>query len=226
MAVEDFFIQLFFLIAAAVPLAFLIFLNRIPRTWRLVLWLFCSALVLFPAYFLSAMVRYFRTMNWGHLTVGFLEELQQQLMAGSVQEKLLEVPAYAPGIMLSLLAVAAIIAGGVFAWRKIRWYSYLVLFLAFLCIPFAFSALDTFRLRHDIMDHNALRSRTYALIAQKRARNVTGKQMADAIGKTLDGFKFPCRRDDVDRLMNRTEEALNRLTPPDAAGSGGQGVLK
>lgn len=221
--VEDFFIQLFALLAVVGPLALLFFLNRIPRWWRLGLWFFCTVMLLFSAYFLSAMVSYFRMMNFGHHTVDFLVELQKQLTAGSVREELLEVPGYAAGIILTALAMIAVIAGGVFAWRKIHGYSYFILIFAFLCIPFAFSAPHKSSHRQDVLESNAFRSQIYTLISQKRAQNVTGKQMADAIKKALEGFKFPCRREDVDQLMKRVKKALDMLTPPEAAGAVGQG---
>ena len=221
--IEDIFIQLFALIAVVAPLAFLIFLERIPRWWRLGLWFFCTASLLFPAYFLSAMVSYFRTMNFGHSTVDFLTELQKQLTAGRVREDLLEVPGYAAGIVLTGFALIAMIAGCVFTWRKIRGYSYFILIFAFLCIPFAFSAPHKSRHRQDVLDRNDFRSQIYSLIAKNRAQNVTGKQMADTIKKALEGFKFPCRRGDVDQLMKRVKKALDELTPTDAAGSGGDG---
>ena len=47
--------------------------------------------------------------------------------------------------------------------------------------------------------------------------------MADAIKKALEGFKFPCRREDVDQLMKSVKKALDELPPPDAAGEGGEG---
>ena len=100
----------------------------------------------------------------------------------------------------------AVIAGGVFAWRKIHGYSYFILIFAFLCIPFAFSAPHKSSHRQDALDSNAFRSQIYSLISKKRAQNVNGKQMADAIKKALEGFKFPCRRDDVDHLMKKVKK--------------------
>ena len=59
-------------------------------------------------------------------------------------------------------------------------------------------------------------------IVESRPLNTTF-ELVDAIKKALEGFKFPCRRDDVDQLMKRVKKALDKLTPPDTAGSDREG---
>ena len=73
-------------------------------------------------------------------------------------------------------------------------------------------------LRQDIEEHNALRRRTYALIAEKRAQGVTARQIADAIGENLKEYhsSYENRKyenESVARLLS----ALRNLTPLEKA---------
>ena len=126
MILNDAMILLFAFIALIGPVVFLIFLNRIPRRWRLGIYLFCISMHLFAALVLSSLSWINRNIASGMRAQHFFENLQQQLAVGTVHQEFLELPGYAPGVILTLLAAAAIIAGAVFAWRKIRWYSWFV----------------------------------------------------------------------------------------------------
>ena len=212
MAVEDFFIQLFFLIAAIGPLAFLIFLNRIPRWWRLIIFFLCAGLYLFIADLFYSLSGLGRNIASGARTQHFFESLQQQLASGTVHQDFLTLPGYASGAVLTLLAVAAIIAGAVFAWRKIRRYSWFVLISAFIMTQFVFSVRVRTEDRKSIEYHNETRRRVYGLIEQKRTEGVTDRQMAETIAENLKEFRYSYenRRTEIES-EKRIEAALKKL---------------
>ena len=201
----------FAFIALSVSAAFLIFLNRIPRWWRLGIYLLCTGLYLFIDYFLYVASAFPRNVSSGIRAQHFFESLQQQLAAGTVRQEFLELPGYASGVILTLLAAAAIMAGAVFAWRKIRWYSWPVLIFAFIMMQSAFFVCIRAIDRKSIEDHNEMRHLFYGLIEQKRTEGVTDRQMADSIAENLKEFHpFGNRRDEIES-EKRIEDALKNL---------------
>ena len=138
--------------------------------------------------------------------------MQQQLAAGTVHRTFLELPGYVPCVILTLLAAAAIIAGAVFAWRKLRWYSWFVLIFAFIMTQFAFSVCVREKDRESIRDHNEMRRLVYGLIEQKRTAGVTDRQMTDSIAENLKEFRYSyeSRRAEIES-EKRIEDALKKL---------------
>ena len=209
---QDILLLLFASIALIGPVVFLIFLNFIPRWWRMGIYLVCIAMHLFAAFVLFSLSFIQRNNASGERTQRFFESLQQQLAAGTVHQDFLTLPGYASGAVLTLLAVAAVIAGAVFAWRKIRWYSWFVLIFAFIMTQFAFSVCARTKDRESIEDHNATRRLVYGLIEQKRTEGVTDRQMADSIAENLKDFRYSYenRRAEIES-KKRIEDALKKL---------------
>ena len=144
----------------------------------------------------------------------FFENLQQQLAAGTVRQVFLELPGYASGVILTLLAAAAIIAGAVFAWRKLRWYSWFVLIFAFIMTQFSFSVCVRAKDRESIEIHNEIRQRVYGLIEQKRTEGVTDRQMTEAIRANLEEFHYSYENRKGEKgSVARILSALRDLTP-------------
>ena len=214
MILNDVMILLFAIIALIEPVVFLIFLNRIPRGWRLGIYLFCIAMHLLAALVLSSLSWINRNIASGMRAQHFFENLQQQLSAGTVHRAFLELPGYAPSVILTLLAAAAIIAGAVFAWRKLRWYSWFVLIFAFIMTQFSFSVCVRAKDRESIEIHNEIRQRVYGLIEQKRTEGVTDRQMTDSIAENLKEFRYSyeSRRVEIES-EKRIEDALKKLRP-------------
>ena len=126
----------------------------------------------------------------------------------------LEMPGYALPVLLSVLAVAAIIGGGAVVWRKIRWYSRPLLIVSFGLSGFLFSGFHRVGDRRDIEEHNDLRRRTYALIAEKRAQQVSDRRMAEAIAAGRQGFRYSYEtRADERKSTARILASLRELTP-------------
>ena len=187
---QDILLLLLASIALIGPVVFLIFLNIIPRWWRMGIYLACVAMHLFAAFILFSLRWIQRNIASGERTQRFFESLQQQLAAGTVHQDFLTLPGYASGAVLTLLAVAAVIAGAVFAWRKIRWYSWFVLIFAFSMTQFTFSVCVRVKDRECIEDHNEMRRLVYGLIEQKRTEGVTDRQMAETIAENLKDFRY------------------------------------
>ena len=202
----------FAFIALSVSAAFLIFLNQIPRWWRLGIYLLCTGFYLIIAHILYVVASVIgRNVDSGIRAQHFFESLQQQLASGTVHQEFLELPGYASGVILTLLAAASIMAGAVFAWRKIRWYSWFVLIFAFIMTQFAFSVCIRAEGRKSIEDHNEMRHLFYGLIEQKRTEGVTDRQMADSVAENLKEFHFcESRRAEIES-EKRIEDALKNL---------------
>ena len=100
MILNDAMILLFAFIALIGPAVFLIFLNRLPRRWRLGIYLLCIAMHLFAALVLSSLSWIERNCASGKRAQHFFESLQQQLAAGTVHRGFLELPGYAAGVIL------------------------------------------------------------------------------------------------------------------------------
>jgi hypothetical protein len=169
---------------------------------------------LFAAFVLFSLSWIQRNYASGERTQRFFESLQQQWAAGTVHQDFLTLPGYASSAVLTLLAAAAVIAGAVFAWRKIRWYSWFVLIFAFIMTQFAFSVCARTKDRESIEDHNATRRLVYGLIEQKRTEGVTDRQMADSIAENLKEFRYSYenRRAEIES-EKRIEDALKKLRP-------------
>ncbi len=220
MTSQDILIILFAFIVLIAPLVFLFFLNYIPRWWRLGIYLFCVAMHLFAAHVLFSLSWIERNCASGERAQHFFESLLQQLAAGTVHQDFLVLPGYASGVVLTALAAVAVIAGMVFAWRKIHWYSWFVLIFAFIMTQFAFSVCVRAKDRESIEDHNEMRRLVYGLVEQKRTEGVTDRQMAETIAENLKEFHYSYEnlRTEIESV-NRIEDALKKLSrveiPPD-----------
>ena len=212
----DLFIPIFGLLYLAGLIAFLTFLGMIPRVWRVLTYTaFCAIHILAAGVFHSLNFVSRNSMS-GLRTQTFFTVLQEQLSAGNFSAGLLDLPGCGSGILLSLLAVAAVLGGVICCWVKIRWYSYLILPAAFILSALLFAWPDAIDKQQDIEEHNALRRRTYALIAEKRARGVTARQMADAIGENLKEYHYSYEnRKSEKESVAKILSALRNLTPPE-----------
>ncbi len=212
MTSQNILILLFTFIALLGPVVFLIFLNSIPRWWRLGIYLFCVAMHLFAAFVLFSLSWIERNCASGERAQHFFESLQQQLAAGTVHQDYLKLPGYASCVVLTVLAAAAVIVGAVFAWRNIRWYSWFALIFAFIMTQFAFSVCVRAKDRKSIKAHNEERRLVYGLIEQKRTEGVTDQQMAETIAENLKEFHYSYEnlRAEIESV-NRIEDALKKL---------------
>ena len=209
----EFFILLLGCLYLVALIAFLVFLGKIPRFWRLAAYgAFCAVLI-FVAWGFHSLQILGRNISSGLRAREFFEALHLQLSSGNFAEGLLELPGVGSGILLSLLAMTAIIGGAVCCWLKIRWYSYFILPAALILASFLFAYPDALDRRQDMEEHNALRRRTYALVAEKRAQGVTGRQMADVIETKLKDFHcdYENRRGEKESVA-RILSALRALT--------------
>lgn len=179
--------------------AFLIFLARIPRLWRAVICLALEAGIIWAGYVLHVLRFIEKNLGFGRHAQAFFTTLQLQLSFGAVREEYLELPGYAAGILLSLLAVAAIVAGTVCCWMKIRRYSYAVLPITILLTGFLFAFPDVVDDRRDAAERNDFRRAVYGLVAETLARGVTCRQMADAVAAPLADFRYSYENRDAER---------------------------
>ena len=210
----DFFIPISGLLYLAGLIAFLIFLGKIPRVWPVLICAsFCAANI-FAAGVVHSLNFVSRNSLSGLRTQTFFTILQEQLSAGHFPAELPELPGCGFGILLSLLAAAAILGGLICCWVKIRWYSYLILPAAFLLSTLLFAWPDAVDQRQDIEELNMLCRRTYALIAEKRAQGVTARQMADAVGENLKEYHYSYEnRKDEKKSVDKLLSALRDLKP-------------
>ena len=202
------------LIYVVTLIGFLACLHLIQRIWRIVGYsVFCAAHI-FAGYAFHVLRFMNRNCASGQHAKNFFAALQQQLSSGTLNEEYLELPGWTPAVLLSLLAAAAIIGGGIVLWRKIRWYSWPLLIGSFILSFFLFEGLNRSDDRQDVRECNELRRRVYALIGQKRTQCVSNKQMADAIAANLKDFQYSYEsrkyeKESVELILS----ALRDLTP-------------
>ena len=210
----DFFIPVSGLLYLAGLIAFLIFLGKIPRVWRvLICGAFC-AVNIFAAWVFHSLNFVSRNSMSGLRTQTFFTLLQEQLSVGHFPAELPELPGCGFGILLSLLAAAAVLGALICCWVKIRWYSYLILPAALILSSFLFAHPDAADRRQDAEEHNALRRRTYALVSEQRARGVTGRRMAAVITAELKNFRYGYENRNSEKESAETIlAALRDLTP-------------
>ena len=217
----DLLIPIFGLLYLAGLIAFLIFLGMIPRLWRVLICAAFCAMHIFAAWVFHSLNFMNRNIISGLRTQAFFEVLQERLSVGHFSAELLDLPGCGSGILLSLLAVAAILGGLICCWLKIRWYSYLILPAAFILSTLLFAWPDAVDQRQDIEEHDALRRQTYALIAEKRAQGVTARQMADAIGASLKEYHYSyenrkSEKESVAKLLSALRDLKPQEKPKNA----------
>lgn len=202
------------LIYVVTLIGFLACLHLIPRGWRLIGYAVLCAAHLFAGYAFHVLRFMSRNIASGQHARNFFTALQQQLGSGTLNEEYLEIPGWTSAVLLSLLAVTAIIGGGVVIWRKIRWYSWPLVIGSFILSFFLFEVFNRADDRQDVRGYNELRRRVYALIGQKRAQRVSHKQMADALAAKLKNFQYSYEsrkyeKESVELILS----ALRDLTP-------------
>ena len=214
MASGDLLFLTILLIYVIVLLGFLACLPLIPRGWRIVVYSVLSAAHLFAGYAFHVLRFMSRNIASGQHAQNFFTALQQQLSSGTLNEEYLELPGWTSSVLLSLLAVTAIIGGGFVLWRKIRWYSWPLLIGSFILSFFLFEVFNRSDDRQDIREYNGLRRRVYALIGQKRTQRMSNKQMADAIAADLKNFQYSYEsRTEEKESVELILSALRDLTP-------------
>ena len=214
MAINDtmiFFILTVFMLALA---AFIFFLEKIPRVWRLVLYaLFCLI-----AIFISLIYRVFDFISFncasGARAQNFFETLHKELAAGTINIAYLEVPGTTLGTVLSLIALLAIIGGGIVLWFKVRWFSYITTFAA-IVLSFDTTAFVTaFKAPEYIVSHNDIRKKSYTLIEKKLAENIPPQRLAEVIKTNLKDFRYSYENlKDETASTDRILTAISELTP-------------
>ena len=217
----DLLIPVFGILYLIALIAFLIFLRKIPRLWRLLAYAaFCLTDI-----FVARVSYFFEIFNRncmsGIRTLVFFTAMQEQFSAGTYGDfspKLLNLPEYGPGILLSLLAAAAIFGGLICCWLKIRWYSYVILPVAIiLSFGYLFEYPGVIDRRRDFEEHNELRRQTYDLLVEKREQGVTDRQIAEAIAANLKDFHYSYENRKYEKeSVARILSALRDLTPPQA----------
>ena len=211
----DVIILLLIFLYPVLLLGYLVFLSWIPRLPRFIAYGAFCAVNLFAWSLLDALRVIDRNNASGQRAEEFFATLEAQLSSGSAwRPEYLEMPGYALPVLLSVLALAAIVGGGAVVWRKIHWYSRPLLIVSFVLSGFLFSGFHRVGDRRDVVAHNDLRRRTYALIAEKRAEHVTDRRMAETIAANRQGFSYSyetlaAERKSVDRIL----AALRELTP-------------
>lgn len=212
---SDIVILLILFLYPLLLLGYLIFLVWIPRLWRLVGYCFFCVVHLFALALFDALRVIYRNNASGRHAEEFFAALERQLSSGSpLPPEYLEMPGYAVPMLLSVLAVAALVGGGVLVWRKIRWYSWPLLIAVFGLSSFLFAAEHCVDDRRDITERNDLRRRTYALLAEKRAQRVTDRQLAEAIAANRKDFRYSYETRAAEQMsVNRILKALRELMP-------------
>ena len=223
MAPSDILPLTILLIYAVTLLGFLACLYFIPRIWRIVGYFVLCAANLFAGYAFHVLRFMSRNIASGQHAQNFFTALQRQLSSGTLNEEYLELPGWSSAVLLSLSAAVAIIGGGFVLWRKIRWYSWLLLIGAFILSFFLFEVFNRSDDRQDVREYNELRRRVYASIGQKRAQRVSSKQMADVIAANLKDFQYSyeSRKSEkgsveliLSALRDLTPEEKPKLPPP------------
>ena len=204
-------IPAFYLLALA---AFIFFLGKIPRGWRLAGYgLFCALMIF------ASMI--YRTLDFisfncasGARAQNFFETLHKELAAGTFTAAYLEVPGTMRGTVLSIIALLAIIGGGIVLCLKVRWYSYLTTFAAIL-LAFEVTAFATaFKAPEYIVRHNDMRKKSYTLIEKKLAEKIPPQRLAEVIKSNLKDFRYTYENlKDETASTNRILTAISELTP-------------
>ena len=204
-------IPAFYLLALA---AFIFFLEKIPRVWRLAGYgLFCALMI-----FISMIYRTLDFISFncesGIRAQNFFETLHKELATGTLNAAYLEVPGTMRGTVLSIIALLAIIGGGIVLCLKVRWYSYLTTFAAIL-LAFEVTAFATaFKAPEYLILHNDMRKKSYTLIEKKLAEKIPHQHLAEVIKTNLKDFRYSYENlKDETASTNRILTAIKNLQP-------------
>ena len=204
-------IPAFYLLALA---AFIFFLEKIPRVWRLVIYaLFCLITI-----FISLIYRVFDFISFncasGARAENFFETLHKELASGTFTVEYLEVPGTTWGTFLSIAAFLAIFGGGAVLYFKIRYFSYITTFAAILLAFEVTAFITAFKAPEYIIRHNEMRKKSYTLIEKKLAEKIPHQHLAEVIKTNLKDFRYTYENlKDETATTNRILTAIGELAP-------------
>ena len=206
-----FCIALIYLLAL---LGFLIPLKWIPRWGRLVGYVFFCIINIGFAFIYRGFDFISFNIQSGERALNFFTELSETLAHNTMHIEYLPMPSYTASIIWGIISLLMVIAGFVVLNLKIRWYSYVITIAALFCV---FSILDIQTPHSEkryISDSNALRKKTYLLIEQKRKKNVSDKQISEAIKANLKDFRYTYEnREDERESSEKILIAIKNLQP-------------
>ena len=161
--------------------AFLFFLEKIPRIWKLVGYTFFCILTIFISMIYRALDFISFNCESGIRAQNFFETLHKDLAAGTLDIAYLEVPGTTTGTLLSIITLLAIIGGGIVLWFKVRWFSYITTFAAIVLSFDTTAFITAFKAPEYIVSHNDIRKKSYTLIEKKLAEKIPHQQLAEVI---------------------------------------------
>lgn len=206
-----FLISVFFLVALA---AFLIFLEKIPRLWRLIIYAFLSLMMVFFSLISRALDFISFNVESGIRAQNFFETLHKELTAGRLNITYLEVPGTTAGTVLSIIALLAFIGGGIVLRFKVRWFSYITTFAAIFLAFEVTTFITAFNAPEYIVRHNEMRKKSYTLIENKLAENIPHQRMAEVIKTNLKDFRYTYENlKDETASTDRILTAIGELSP-------------
>ena len=194
--------------------AFIFFLEKIPRVWRLAGYgLFCALMI-----FISVIYRTLDFISFncesGERARNFFETLHKDLAAGTLDIAYLEVPGTTWWTLLSIIAFLAIIGGGIVLWFKVRWFSYITTFAAIVLSFDTTAFITAFKAPEYIVSHNDIRKKSYTLIEKKLAENIPHQQLAEIIKTNLKDFRYTYEnREDEKESSEKILIAIKNLQP-------------
>ena len=204
-------IPAFYLLALA---AFIFFLEKIPRIWKLVGYAFFCILTIFISMIYRALDFISFNCESGIRAQNFFETLQQELTAGTFTAAYLEVPGTTWGTLLSIIALLAIIGGGIVLWFKVRWFSYITTFAAIVLSFDTTAFITAFKAPEYIVSHNDIRKKSYTLIEKKLAEKIPHQQLAEVIKTNLKDFRYTYEnREDEKASSEKILIAIKNLQP-------------
>ncbi len=194
--------------------AFIFFLEKIPRIWKLVGYAFFCILTIF----ISMIFRAFDFISFncesGERAKNFFETLHKDLAAGTLDIAYLEVPGTQPGTLLSIIALLAIIGGGIVLWFKVRWFSYITTFAAIVLSFDTTAFITAFKAPEYIVSHNDIRKKSYTLIEKKLAEKIPPQRLAEVIKINLKDFRYTYEnREDEKASSEKILTAIENLQP-------------
>ena len=204
-------IPVIFLVALA---AFLIFLEKIPRLWRLIIYAFLSLMMVFFSLIFRALDFISFNCASGDRAQNFFETLHKELTAGRLNITYLEVPGTTAGTVLSIIALLAFIGGGIVLRFKVRWFSYITTFAAIFLAFEVTTFITAFKAPEYIVRHNEMRKKSYTLIENKLAENIPHQRMAEVIKTNLKDFRYTYEnREDEKASSEKILIAIKNLQP-------------
>lgn len=194
--------------------AFLFFLEKIPRIWKLVGYAFFCILTIFISLIYRGLNFISFNCESGERAKNFFETLHKDLAAGTLDIAYLEAPGTTTGTLLSIIALLAIVVGGIVLWFKVRWFSYITTFAAIVLSFDTTAFITAFKAPEYIVRHNDIRKKSYSLIEKKLAEKITHQHLAEVIKTNLKDFRYSYENlKDETASTNRILTAIGELSP-------------